>query len=73
LASSASTCWWTNRAGGWARPSFDDAAQLSGPLNFHLQQRSGNYRVSDDLVAYAGAAANERAAPLAIHALPFPL
>ena len=32
--------------------------------NFHLQQRNGNYRVSDDLVAYASAGNGERAAPL---------
>ena len=43
--------------------AFDDALQLSRSLNFHLQQRNGDYRVGDDLVAYAGAADSERAAP----------
>jgi len=46
--------------------AFDDALQMSRSLNVHLQQRSGNYRVSDDSVAYAGAGDGERAAPLAI-------
>ena len=46
--------------------AFDDALQMSRSLNFHLQQRNGNYRVSDDLVAYASASDSERAAPLAI-------
>ncbi|WPL18353.1 hypothetical protein Thiowin_03424 [Thiorhodovibrio winogradskyi] len=46
--------------------AFDDALQMSRSLNFHLQQRNGNYRVSDALVAYASASDSERAAPLAI-------
>ncbi|MBK5930391.1 DUF1156 domain-containing protein [Halochromatium salexigens] len=46
--------------------AFDDALQISRSLSFHLQQRNGNYRVSDDLVAYASASDGERAAPLAI-------
>ncbi|MCK2041892.1 DUF1156 domain-containing protein [Chromohalobacter sp. TMW 2.2308] len=56
--------------------AFDDALQMSRSLSFRLQNRNGNYRVSDDMVAYAYANANanananvgedERAAPLAI-------
>ncbi|MCF8017315.1 MAG: DUF1156 domain-containing protein, partial [Chromatiaceae bacterium] len=46
--------------------AFDDALQMSRSLSFHLQQRNGNYRVSDDLVAYVSVSDGERAAPLAI-------
>lgn len=46
--------------------AYDDALQMSRSLNFSLQNRNGNYRVSDDLVAYANAGEAERAAPLAI-------
>lgn len=46
--------------------AFDDALQMSRSLNFRLQNRNGNYRVSDDMVAYANAGETERAAPLAI-------
>jgi adenine-specific DNA methylase len=46
--------------------AFDDALQMSRSLNVHLQHRNGNYRVSDDLVAYASVSDGERAAPLAI-------
>ncbi|ARS54577.1 hypothetical protein B9G99_12330 [Kushneria konosiri] len=46
--------------------AFDDALQMSRSLNFRLQNRNGNYRVSDDMVAYANVGENERAAPLAI-------
>ena len=46
--------------------AFDDALQMSRLLSFSLQQRNGNYRVSDDQVAYASAGDSERAAPLAI-------
>ncbi|KAE8440081.1 DUF1156 domain-containing protein [Vreelandella piezotolerans] len=46
--------------------AFDDALQMSRSLNFRLQNRNGNYRVSDDMVAYANVGEDERAAPLAI-------
>lgn len=46
--------------------AFDDALQMSRSLNFHIQQRNGNYCVSDDLVAYASVSDGEPAAPLAI-------
>lgn len=46
--------------------AFDDALQMSRSLNFRLQNRNGNYRVSNDLVAYANMGEDERAAPLAI-------
>ncbi|SFH38511.1 DUF1156 domain-containing protein [Modicisalibacter xianhensis] len=46
--------------------AFDDALQMSRSLNFRLQSRNGNYRVSDDLVAYANIGEDERAAPLVI-------
>lgn len=46
--------------------AFDDALQMSRSLNFRLQNRNGNYRVSNDLVAYANVGEDERAAPLAI-------
>ncbi len=46
--------------------AFDDALQMSRSLNFRLQNRNGNYRVSDDMVAYANVGETERAAPLAI-------
>ena len=39
---------------------------MSRSLNFRLQNRNGNYRVSDDMVAYANVGEDERAAPLAI-------
>jgi len=46
--------------------AFDDALQMSRSLSFRLQNRNGNYRVSDDMVAYANVGEDERAAPLAI-------
>ncbi|WP_163558799.1 DUF1156 domain-containing protein [Halomonas sp. NO4] len=46
--------------------AFDDALQMSRSLSFHLKNRNGNYRVSDDVVAYANVGESERAAPLAI-------
>lgn len=46
--------------------AFDDALQMSRSLNFRLQERSGNYRASDDAVAYVKTGEDERAAPLAI-------
>jgi adenine-specific DNA methylase len=46
--------------------AFDDALQMSRSLNFRLQNRNGNYRVSDDMVAYANVGEDERAAPLVI-------
>ncbi|MGS0467889.1 DUF1156 domain-containing protein [Cobetia marina] len=46
--------------------AYDDALQMSRSLNFRLQNRNGNYRVSDDMVAYANVGEDERAAPLAI-------
>ncbi|MBK1887786.1 DUF1156 domain-containing protein [Marinobacter sp. DY40_1A1] len=46
--------------------AYDDALQMSRSLNFSLQLRNGNYRVSDDLVAYAKEGEDQLAAPLAI-------
>lgn len=45
--------------------SYDDALQLSRSLNFNLQQRKGNYRVSEGTVVYANQADGQLAAPLA--------
>jgi adenine-specific DNA methylase len=44
--------------------AYDDALQLSKSLNFRLQQRNGNYRVSDGVVAHAGTDERQPAAPL---------
>ncbi|PWV73336.1 DUF1156 domain-containing protein [Halomonas sp. A11-A] len=46
--------------------AFDDALQMSRSLNFRLQLKNGNYKSSDDMVAYANVGEDERAAPLAI-------
>ncbi len=46
--------------------AFDDALQMSRSLNFHLYNAKGNYRASDDRVAYANVQDSDRAAPLAI-------
>ncbi|WP_404296946.1 DUF1156 domain-containing protein [Halomonas sp.] len=46
--------------------AFDDALQMSRSLNFRLQLKNGNYKASDDMVAYANVGEDERAAPLAI-------
>lgn len=46
--------------------AFDDALQMSRSLNFRLHLKNGNYKASDDMVAYANVGEDERAAPLAI-------
>lgn len=46
--------------------AFDDALQMSRSLNFRLQLKNGNYKTSDDMVAYANVGEDERAAPLVI-------
>lgn len=46
--------------------AYDDALQMSRSLNFRLQLRNGNYRVTDEAVAYANEGGDQLAAPLAI-------
>jgi adenine-specific DNA methylase len=46
--------------------AYDDALQMSRSLNFRLQLRNGNYRVNDEMVAYANEGEDQIAAPLAI-------
>lgn len=46
--------------------AYDDALQMSRSLNFRLQLRNGNYRVNDEVVAYANEGGEQLAAPLAI-------